>query len=102
LPENGLKHWFLVLGFLHGVWNEFSDDVSGAVVDPERSSGNSPRTPCKNLKTKNKYSFHGGSLKSGLKDVFWFRIDFGQRNTASHATCCPRDAGWAECTGMYT
>ena len=28
------------------------------------ASGNSPRTPCKNPKTKNQYSFHGGSLKS--------------------------------------
>jgi hypothetical protein len=28
------KYWFLVLGILHGVRGEFTDDVSGAVVGP--------------------------------------------------------------------
>ena len=32
LPWN--EYWFLVLGFLHGVRGEFSDDVSGAAVGP--------------------------------------------------------------------
>jgi hypothetical protein len=31
---------------------------------PETSSRNLPYTPCKIPKTKNQYSFHGGSLKS--------------------------------------
>ena len=51
-------YWFCVLGILHGVRGEFTDDVSGAAV------GNSPRTPCKVPKTKNQYSFRGKSLKS--------------------------------------
>ena len=46
--------------------DKFSDDVSGAAVGPETSSENSPRTPCKNPKTKNQYSFHGESLKLRL------------------------------------
>ena len=33
------KCWFLVLGFLHGVRGEFSDDVSGAAVGLEASWG---------------------------------------------------------------
>ena len=56
--------WFLVLGFLHYVRGEFPDDVSGPTAATETSSGNSPRTPCKNPKTKNWYIFHGESLKS--------------------------------------
>jgi hypothetical protein len=59
-----LVAWFLVLEFLHSVRSEFLDDVSGPTTVPETSSGNSPRTPCKNRKTKNQYSFHGESLKT--------------------------------------
>jgi hypothetical protein len=62
--------FFLDLGFLHGVRGDFTDDVSGTAVSPifighdswlvkmgptavsETSSVNSPRTPCKNPKTK--------------------------------------------------
>ena len=70
---------------------ESPDDVSGAAVGPiftshesdrkrpvkmgttaapETSSGNSPRTPCKIPKTKNQYSFHGGSPKSRSSEIY--------------------------------
>jgi hypothetical protein len=42
----------------------------GSTVAPETSSGNSPRTLCKNPKTKNQYAFYGESLKSSLELVF--------------------------------
>jgi hypothetical protein len=63
------NNWFFVLGFLHGVRDKFSNDVSGPVkmgqtVAPKTSSENSPHTPCKNPKTKNQYSFQSESLKS--------------------------------------
>jgi hypothetical protein len=58
----GMNVVFLVLGFLHGVRGEFTEDVSKTAVSPiltghelnvsETSSVNSPRTPCKNPKTK--------------------------------------------------
>jgi hypothetical protein len=58
---------YLLMGFwfLHGMQGEFPDDVSGAAVGPETSE-NSPRTQCKNSKTKNQYPFHDESLKSRL------------------------------------
>jgi hypothetical protein len=37
----------------------------GPTAAPETSSINLPYTPCKIPKTKNQYSFHGESLKSG-------------------------------------
>jgi hypothetical protein len=49
------EYWFLVLGFLHGVRGEFSDDVSVAAVVSDTWSGNLPRTPCKFLKPKTKF-----------------------------------------------
>ena len=59
---------YLLIGFWfsHGMQGEFPDDVSGAAVGPETSSGNSPCTLCKNSKTKNQYPFHDESLKSRL------------------------------------
>jgi hypothetical protein len=36
---------FFVLGILHGVRGESPDDVSGAAMGPESSSGNLPPTP---------------------------------------------------------
>jgi hypothetical protein len=38
----------------------------GPTVAPETSSRNLPYTPCKIPKTKNQYSFHSESLKSGI------------------------------------
>jgi hypothetical protein len=37
-------YWVFVLEFLHGVWGEFSDDVSGPTADPETSSKFTLRT----------------------------------------------------------
>ena len=85
--------FFLVFGFLHGVGGDFTDDVSGNAVSPifighdswlvkmgptavsETSSVNSPRTPCKNPKTKkqkNSISLQsvGYRVKYCLKVVF--------------------------------
>jgi hypothetical protein len=45
------------------VLGEFPDDVSG----------NPLRTPCKIPNTKNKYSFHGESLKSRVLSVVFIR-----------------------------
>ena len=42
---------------------------NGPTAAPETSSGNSTRTPCKNPKTKNQYSFHRESLKSFFLSV---------------------------------
>jgi hypothetical protein len=61
------RYWVLVFRFLHGVRDKFSDDVSGLTAAPETPSENSPRTPYKNPKTKNQYSFHGESLKSSVR-----------------------------------
>jgi hypothetical protein len=55
---------FFVLGILHGVWGEFPDDVSGAAVGPETSSGNLYRTPCKIPKTKNERYFSSEFLRA--------------------------------------
>ena len=66
------EYWFFVLGFMHGMRGEFSDDVSGASCGshlhwswvtawpvkmglraaPETSSKNLLRTACKNPETK--------------------------------------------------
>ena len=82
----------LVLGFLHHVRSEFTDDVSELTVGPiftdhdwsymtgedgthsdsETSLVNQPRTSCKTPKTMKQYSFHGENLKSrnGMNRVF--------------------------------
>jgi hypothetical protein len=52
------EYWFLVLGFLHGVRGEFTDDVSVAAVGPETSLGNLPRTPCRIPKAESQKYFH--------------------------------------------
>jgi hypothetical protein len=61
--------WFLVLGFLHGVRSKFSDYVSEPTAARETSSENLPRTPYKNPKAKNLFSFHGVSLISWLPSI---------------------------------
>ena len=78
------KNWSLVLGFLYGVRGEFSDDVSETAVDPIFTgheswlmtskdgtwSGNLPRTPYTDPKTRSQYSFHVESLKLRIK-IIW-------------------------------
>ena len=60
----------------------FSDDVSGAAVGPEKSSGNLPRTRFKIPKTRNHYSFYGESLKSTLPSLFC------AQNACAAVLCC--------------
>jgi hypothetical protein len=52
------------------VWSDSWPVKMGLTPAPETSSGNSPRTPSKNPKTKNQYSFHDKSLKSKTMSLF--------------------------------
>ena len=91
------EYWFLVLGFLHGVRGEFTDDVSGAAVGPETSLGNLPRTPYKNPKTKNQKYFCL-SVQENYTAHRWLLRFEGSTTVVVHIVMYSL-VGWYQCFG---